>query len=139
MQFLQGVQNLRISVPRSRLGKMFVGDFEKIIAIQFAQGRGDLIEDKIDKVAPPILVVIFARTIDRGPDRHLFPGSEEGAIERRGIKLQADFISNQGIMITDSLGQIKKRADCVEEDRFDHEEETSNAQSAFARLRREMR
>ena len=55
---------------------MFVGDFEKIVAIKFAQGRRCLIEHKIDKFAPPTFVVIFARSIDRGA-AWLYPDSAD--------------------------------------------------------------
>src|SRR5229473_565240 len=58
-QFLQNIDNFRVKLPHARLGEMLVGDLEKIVAVEFAERRRHLIEDKIDKCAPPIFVVIF--------------------------------------------------------------------------------
>ncbi len=85
-QLFQDIGNLRIKFPYAGFGEMFVGDLEEIIAIDFIELWRDLIEDKIDKFAPPVFIVIFARPIDRNARRHLFPGGEERTIERGRIQ-----------------------------------------------------
>ena len=82
---------------------MFVSNFEKIVAVEFAQGRRNLIEDKIDKFAPPAFVVIFARAVDRGAARHLFPRCVKCALQRLGIEIYSDFAADVCIMIAYSL------------------------------------
>jgi hypothetical protein len=107
---------------------MFVGDLEEIVTIKFTQRRCHPIEHKIDKFAPPTFVVIFARSIDGGAGRHLFPSREKRAIELLRIESQVDLTSDQRIMVADRLGEIKERANRVEKDRLGHVDETSNAQ-----------
>src|SRR5436190_23017231 len=90
---------------------MFVGNFEKIVAIKFAQRMCCLIEYKLDKFVPPIFVVIFARSIDRDAAWHSFPGNVERAIELLRIKCQTHLVADQRIMIADRLGEIKERSE----------------------------
>src|SRR5712671_8126554 len=97
---------------------MFVGDLEKIVAIQFSQGRSSLIEDKIDKLAPPIFVVVVARPVDRFATRHCFPGDSESTIKLARIEFQSDFIANERVMVSDSARKMKQSPGCVEKDRF---------------------
>src|SRR5205807_5486505 len=97
---------------------MFVGDLEKIIAVQLAQRWSSSIEDKIDKLSPPTFVVVFARAIDRVATRHCVPGVVECAIEFPRIEFQSDFLSDERIMITDPARQMKEGAGRIEKDRF---------------------
>src|SRR5260370_18405213 len=97
---------------------MFVGDLEEIVTIKFTQRRCHLIEHKIDKFAPPTLVVILAGPINGGAERHLFPGREKRAIKLLRVESQADLTSDQRIMIADRLGEIKERANRIEKDRL---------------------
>src|SRR5438477_1730375 len=119
---------------------MFVGDLKKIIAIDFIETWRDPIEDKIDKFAPPIFIVIFAGPVDRKARWHLLPGREERAIERGRIQFQANFTCDQCIMIANSLSQIKERADRVEEKGSGHWRQTFNVQrstsNGIGRVRR---
>src|SRR5260370_41999623 len=107
---------------------MFVGDFEKIVTIKFAQRRCCLIEHNIDKLMPPAFVIIFARPVDRSTRWHSFPGREKGAVELLRIESQTNLTSDQRIMIADCLCQIKESANRVETDRFGHVDKTSNDQ-----------
>ena len=66
---------------------MFVSDFEKIIAIKFAQLRRDLIEYATNEFVPPVFVIIFARTLDCRPSRHLFPGYVKCALQLMRIEI----------------------------------------------------
>src|ERR1700693_5804386 len=97
---------------------MFVGDLEKIVAIQFSEGRSSLIEDKIDKLAPPIFVIVVARPIDRFATPHGFPGDSECAIKLARIECQSDFITNERVMVSNSARQMKEGPCCIEKDRF---------------------
>jgi hypothetical protein len=55
---------------------------EALLRVPDTKTIDDLIEDKIDKFAPPIFIVVFARLIDGFPRRHSFPCCIERAIQR---------------------------------------------------------
>src|SRR5438270_2592786 len=97
---------------------MFVGDLEKIVAVQFSQGRSSLIEDKIDKPAPPIFVIVFARPVDRFARRHGIPPDGKGTIKLPRVEFQSDFLTHERVMISDSARQVKEGPGCIEKDRF---------------------
>src|SRR5207248_3156869 len=69
-EFFQDLENFGIQLPDAGLGEMFVGDLNKIVAIKLAQRRRGFIEDKIDKLTPPIFVIVFAWSVDWWPRRH---------------------------------------------------------------------
>lgn len=117
-QFLQNIDHFRIQLPHAGLGEMFVGDLEKVIAIELAQIRRDFVDHKIDKAAPPIFVIVFARSIDWLPPRHCMPGAVECAIELPRIEFQSDFLANERVMVTDSARQMKECPGRIEKDRF---------------------
>src|SRR6185312_1776189 len=75
---------------------------------------------KIDQLAPPIFIVVFARPIDRFTRRHLFPGRVERGIQFLRVQLQANLGGNDCVVVAYSFRQIKESADCVEEDCFEH-------------------
>src|SRR5579885_3123923 len=59
LQRPQHVGRVRIQLPHARLGEMSVGNLEEIIPIQFTQGRGNLVEHKIDQLPPPVSIVVL--------------------------------------------------------------------------------
>ena len=103
LQLLQHATNLRVKLPNPCFSKVFIGDFEEIVPIEFAQGRRDLLEDTIHELAPPVLVVVLTRSIDRGALRHLFPGGVKCALQILRIQIQADFAADIGVMTAYSV------------------------------------
>ena len=84
---LEHFRHFWIKVPNIWFGEMVVGNFEEIVAVQFANGRRNLIEHAANKLTPPAFVVILARTIDCGSPWHLFPDSVKCTVELFGIQL----------------------------------------------------
>ena len=95
---------------------MFVGDLEKIIAIEFFQGGRHLREDELDDLAPPAFVVVFARAVDRFARGHLFPGGDKSAIQLGHPQVQADLATDEGVVMADAVGEKEEGADGIEED-----------------------
>src|SRR5881392_2535247 len=105
---------------------MFVGDLEKIIAIELAQLRRSLIENKIDKFAPPMFVVVIAWAVDWRAFRHLVPSCVESTIQFFRIQIQSDLFAEERVVIAHGFREIEKRVDGIEEDGFDHTKQTLN-------------
>src|SRR4029453_17477916 len=105
---------------------MFIGDFEKIIAIKFAQGRRNLIKHQIKEFAPPVSVIVRTRSVDGGTPWHLFPSDVKRAIKLPRVQRQTYLTPDERIMIAHGLGEIKQRADGVKGDGFDHRKQTFN-------------
>jgi hypothetical protein len=97
-----------------------VGAFEEGIAIQFIHVGLDVFENAVNQLAPPAFIVVLARTIDRGPERHLLPAIAERLIQRRRLEPQPDAFADKGVMVPDTLRQVDQRPGGVEEDRFVH-------------------
>lgn len=120
MQCFENFADLGIKIPYPGFGEMRVSGFKKSVAVKLANAGRDSSKDLRNEFAPPLLVVIFARAIDRPPRWHLFPASREGAIERGGIKPQADACADERIMMPDTFLQVNQRAGCVEKDGLKH-------------------
>src|SRR5438105_11571524 len=97
---------------------MFISNLEKIIAIKFVHRRRDFVDDQIDKLAPPIFIIIFARAIDWFARRHRVPRASKCAIEFRALPFQSEFAGNERVMIANATRQKKECAGGVEKDRF---------------------
>src|SRR5262249_51964673 len=63
---------------------------------------------------------VLAWTIDCRALRHFLPGGIKRVIELMAIQYKPHLIGHQCIVVADCPVQLKKRADCVEKDRFDH-------------------
>ena len=123
MQRLQNFADLGIKFPHPGFGEMRISDFEKSVAIQFVHRRRYSIDDLIHQFTPPAFIVVLARPIDRWAGRHLLPRNGESSIERRRVQFQSEPISDECVMMTDALGQMKQCAHGVEKERFNHRQE----------------
>src|SRR5207248_3530835 len=65
LQLLENANDFWIQFPDVRLGKMFIGQFEKIVPIKFIQSRYDIRENSFDQLPPPVFIVIFPWPVDR--------------------------------------------------------------------------
>ena len=79
-----------------------------------------MVEDATNKLAPPTFVIVFARPINCRSRRHFFPSRVKRLFEFLRIQFQTNLITDQSVMVAYSLRQKKKRAGCVEKNRFDH-------------------
>src|SRR5262249_54003109 len=107
-------------LPDAWFGEMLVGDFEKIVSVEFAQRRRDLVEHMTNKLPPPVVVVILAGTLDWRSPWHLFPSRVKCTVELLSIQLQSYIPTDQRIMVAYCFCQKKKRTGGVEKNRFDH-------------------
>ena len=119
MEGFQNFDDLGIKIPDAGFGEVAVGAFEKCIAIQLGQVRCDAIQDAIDQIAPPIFIVVLARTIDRRAGWNFFPTRSERGIERTGIEAKTDSSRHKRVMMTDALRQINQSAGRIKEDCLD--------------------
>src|SRR6266404_7960296 len=99
---------------------MRVSRLKECVAIQLAQSGGDFLQDLGNELAPPSLVVIFPRAVDRRPRWHPLPAMGERPVERARIQVQADLFADERIMIANTLGQVDQRPGGVEKDGFIH-------------------
>ena len=119
MERFENFDDLGIKIPDARFGEVAVDGFEKRVAIQLGQVWRNAIEDAIDQVAPPIFIVIFARTINRGAGGHSLPTGSKRGIERTGIEAKTDALRHKRVVMTDAARQINQSAGRIEEDCLD--------------------
>ena len=98
---------------------MAVSTFKKCVAIQLGQARRNAIQDAMDQIAPPVFVVVLARTIDRRASWRLLPTGSKRGIQRLGIEAKTDSLRNERVMMTDTPRQINQSAGRIEEDCLD--------------------
>src|SRR5450432_1601502 len=100
---LQDFDHFRIKFPHAGLSEMPIGSFEKGVAVERTDLRRKEIEDTIDHLAPPSLVIIFARLARRRTHRHLLPDLRKCPIQLRRIERKTLPARDQGIMLSNAF------------------------------------
>ena len=99
-QLRQDFSHLGVELPNTGFREMGIGRFEEGIAVEWIDLHPDPIEQTINQITPPPLVVILARLTRGGTERHFAPNLSETAIERVRVKPQALPLRDKGVMLT---------------------------------------
>src|SRR5262249_36048320 len=102
-QHLQNLLHVWVKLPHTSLRKMRISSFEESIAGERIDLCRNPIQQTLDQLAPPTLVVVKPRLPRRRTKRHFLPDLDEGEIHRGGFQREALALRHQRIVPADTF------------------------------------